>query len=388
MSNDRKVLGQKERRVVIYGVTDRRNDSWIQKLNDFLIDHSAIPMKQKSLFFHSLQLLVSSGVEFTKSLSMLATRQRNEHMRRVLDTIVYDMMTGGKSFSVALEKHPTVFSPSDSKVIYAGEISGTIEENLASLSRQISKNMEVQMRVQSALMYPIAVFGAIVLAGAVVMLWVVPKFMVLFKDFPDSELPFSTKVLMGTSAFLQNYWWLLALLCVGGWFLFQNWKKTEVGKREWHGLLLRIPRIKDIVSHIQTIQIASNFSSLMEAGISVEKVLRILSHIVSNSVIGDAMKAVEQETIQGTPLHKAFRNQSILDETLAEVIEVGEQTGNIPVILKKTADQYEMEVDSQLKNINTIIEPVIIIVMGAMVVFMALAILTPILQLQQLFTTM
>ncbi len=376
-----------QRRSIIYGVTDRRGDPLAQKLNDFIIDRTTISLKQKSLFFHSLQLLVSSGVEFTKALKILADRQRNERFHRVLDTIVYDMMMGGKSFSDALSKYPQIFTQSDVKVIYAGEISGTIEENLASLSRQISKNLEVQMRVQSALMYPITVLVAIILAVFVVMLWVVPRFMVLFKDFPASQLPFSTKVLMGVSEWFQLYWWMMAFFIGGGWIMFRNWKQTEIGKREWHGFVLSIPKVRDIVSQIQTIQIASNFSSLMQAGIPVEKVLKIISQIVSNSVVGDALAQVQRDTVQGVPLHEAFQRQSVLDETLSEVIEIGEQTGNIPEILKKTSDQYEMEVDSQLKNINTIIEPVIIIVMGGMVVFMALAILTPILQLQELFTT-
>lgn len=378
---------KKENREVIYGVTDRRNDSWLIKINDFVIDHSPINIKQKSIFFHSLQLLVGAGVEFTKALRILAERQRNERFKRILNTIVYDMIHNGKSFSQALEKFPQIFSPSDIKVIYAGEISGTVEENLSSLARQISKNLEIQLRIQSALMYPITVFVAIILAILVVMIWVVPKFMVLFEEFPSSELPMATKVLMGASDFIQSFWWFLGTVIIGIWFLFQNWKHTERGKRDWHGFLLKIPRINKIISNIQTIQIASNFSTLLDAGISVERVLKILTNIVSNSVVGDTIQDIEQKVILGTPLHRAFREAPILDETLAEVIEVGEQTGNIPLILKKTADQYEMEVDAQLKNINTIIEPFIIIVMGGCVVFMALAILTPILQLQELFTT-
>lgn len=375
-----------KREPVVYGITDRRNDPWYKKLNDFLIDQSGVSKKQKSIFFQSLHLLVASGVEFTKSIRMLAARQKNQRFRRILDTVVYDMVSNGKSFSQALEKYPRTFSRPETKVLYAGEISGTIEHNLGALARQISKNLEVEMRIRSALMYPITVFVALILALAVVMLWVVPRFTVLFEQFPSSELPRATRFLIALSEYSIQYWWFIGLILFGGGALFQNWKRTDHGRREWDGFLLTLPGIKKIISDIQTVQIASNFATLMKAGIPVEKVLKILSSIVSNSVVADDIKTIHHKTLRGVPIFQCFAEAPHLDTTLSEVIEVGEQGGNIPEILQKTADQYEMEVDAQLKNINTIIEPIIIIVMGGMVVFMALAILTPILQLQELFS--
>lgn len=375
-----------EKKTVIYGVTDRRKDPWYEKLNDFLIDKSPVATKTKSIFFHSLHLLVASGVSFTKALEMLSARQKNQRFRRILDTIVYDMVKNGKSFSGALEKHPDVFSRPEIKVIYAGEISGTIEKNLSALAQQISKNLEIQMRVKTALMYPVTVLSAVAIAVVVVMIWVVPRFTDLFAQFPSSQLPLSTRTLIGFSDFVQGYWWFLALLIVGAGGLFTNWRKTNHGEREWDGFLLSFPWIGKIISDIQTVQIANNFSTLLKAGIPVERVLKILSNIVSNTVVGDDLARIGQKIIKGIPLFESFSQAPSIDPTLAEVIEVGEQGGNIPEILEKTAQQYQLEVDTQLKNLNTMIEPAIIILMGAMVVFMALAILTPILQLQEMFS--
>ena len=381
------VFFKTEPRKVIYGVTDRRKDSWFTKFNDFLIDNSPVKTKTKSIFFHSLHLLIASGVEFTKAIRMLADRQKNLRFRRVLDTVVFDMVKNGKSFSQSLEKYPDIFSRPETKVIYAGEISGTIEHNLSALARQIAKNLEVEMRIKSALMYPLAVLVAILLAIFVVMFWIVPRFTSLFAQFPASELPIATKILIGSSNFVQEYWWLIGIFLFGGITLFHNWKKTEQGRYEWDMRLLNLPVIKKIVSDIQTVQIASNFSTLINAGIPVEKVLKILSNIVSNTVVGREIGIIQQKILQGIPLYKGFADSPWIEPTLAEVIEVGEQGGNIPEILEKTAEQYQLEVDAQLKNINTLIEPIVIVVMGGMVVFMALAILTPILQLQEMFST-
>ncbi len=378
---------KKEIRKVIYGITDRRFDPWWQKLNDFLIDHSPVKQKEKSIFFNSLQLLVSSGVRIVKALEILAERQRNLRFRRILDTIIYDMLEKGFSFSKALEKYPTIFKKPEIKIIYAGEVSGQVEQNLGSVAKQISKNIEIAIRIKSAMMYPITVISAIIIATGIIMVFVVPKFMVLFAEFPASELPISTRILMGVSNFVQQFWWFIITLSIGGWFIFQNWKRTETGKRQWDGFILKLPKIKNIIRNIQTIQISSNFSTLMAAGISVDKALHILGEIVSNSVMTDAIWEVKRKTIAGTELHTSFKEDPLFDPVLGEVIEIGEKGGKIPSILEKTATQYQIEVDAQLKNINTIIEPIILVLMGGAVVFMALAIMTPIFKLQELFTS-
>lgn len=374
-----------QRQKVIYGVTDRSKNSWQEKVNDFLIDHSPVSKKEKGLFFDSLQLLVNSGVRFTRALELLAERQRNVRFQRVLDSAHYDMVQNGTSFSKAMSKYPTVFDNSEIKMVMSGEMAGKIEETLESIAKQIKKNIEIHLRVRSALMYPLTVIIAIIIAAIVVMTFVVPKFMVLFSEFSESTLPFATRVLMGSSYFFQHYWWFVLTLGGALYFWFKNWKKSEQGELSWHRLLLRLPLLKNLINNIQTVRVASNFATLLHSGIPVVKALHLLGEIMPNRIVGQEISVIAEKAIQGKKLHESFSESTMLEPILGEVLEIGEKSGRISEILQKTAAQYEIEVDTQLKNISTLIEPLIIIIVGGAVVFMAMAIMTPIFRLQELF---
>lgn len=380
------IAPSEKNRAVIYGVTDRSQDPWWVKLNDAVIDHSPVRDKEKGIVFDSLRLLVNSGVRFVRAVEMLASRQRNLRFKRVLHSIVYDMQHNGTSFSAAMAKYPRVFHRSEVKMIYSGELAGKINETLESVAAQIQKNIALRLRIKSALMYPMTVIGAILLASIVVVTFIVPKFIVLFEEFGSHELPWTTNILMTTSDFFRHYWWFALTVLAAGAMVFQNWKRTPSGRRHWDELMLRLPLLKTLINNIQTVHIASNFSTLMSSGIPVTKALHILADIIPNRAIGEALFAVEEKTIQGQPLSVSFKEDPIFDPILGEVIEIGEQGGRIPEILEKTAAQYELEVDAQLKNLTTLIEPLIILCVGGAIVFMAMAIMTPIFQLQDLFT--
>jgi type II secretory pathway component PulF len=356
-----------------------------KKINDFLIDHSPVSKKEKSIFFDSLQLLINSGVHFTRALELLAHRQRNIRFQRILNSIQYDMMQNGMSFSRAMSKYPKVFDTSEIKMIFSGEVSGRIENTLESVAKQIKKNIEMHLRIRSALMYPSTVMIAIILAAIIVMTFVVPKFETLFSEFSDSSLPFATRALMKSSTFFQQYWWFVLLLGGAMYFWFQNWKRSEQGEMSWDRFLLRMPLLRGLVNNIQTVGIASNFSTLLQSGIPVIKALHLLGDIIPNRVIGKEIDEITQKAIHGKKLHESFSESTVLEPILGEVLEIGEKSGRISEILKKTAAQYEIEIDAQLKNISTLIEPLIVVLVGGAVVFMALAIMTPIFRLQELF---
>lgn len=383
--NSKNWLKNPKLRNVVYGVTNRQNDPLILKINDFLLDHQRISLKEKSLFFNSLRLLVNSGIQFTKALRMLGHRTTNVRLSRIINTIVYDMEKDGNSFSGAISKYPTVFENSEIKMIYSGELTGKIEKTLDYIAVQLQKSIELEMRIKNSLMYPITVFLAIILAGIIVVMFIVPKFVALFSEF-GGELPFATKFLMGISNLFINFWWFLLTVVIGCVFAFNSWKKSDNGKRSWDHFLLNVPIIKALINNIQTVRITTNFSTLMNAGIPVNKALRVLAEIIKNSIISDAIFNIEMKVRKGQTLNESFREEKSIDPVVAEILEVGEQSGSIGEVLKKLGTQYELEVDSQLKNLTTIIEPIIILIVGGAVVFMAIAILGPIFQLQELFS--
>lgn len=380
------VVKNPKKRSIIYGVTDRRDDHWLVKLNDFVIDAQGVKGKDKARFFHSLKLLFASGVQFTRALQMLSKRTTNLRMSRVLDTICYDMEQNGMSFSKSLEKHPRVFNPSEVKMIYSGELTGKIENTLQSIATQMQKNLELQMRIRSALMYPITVVAAVILATVVVMIFIVPRLTSLFAE-AGATLPLATQVLIFMSDFTRQFWWLLLAGAVGIGFAFRNWLNTEEGKLRFDSWVIQAPLISGMVNNIQTVRICQNFATLMRSGIPLNKALIVLSDIMPNRKIGHAIASIEIDLRSGMKLHKAFAAQKILDPVLPEIIEVGETTGSIAEVLQKLGDQYEFEVDAQLKNLSKVIEPIIIVVVGVAVVFMILAVLTPIFQMQEIFSS-
>ncbi len=372
-------------RKVIYGVTDRTNDPFLLRVNDFMIDYGRVSAKEKSIFYNSLKLLVNSGVGFTQALRMLGDRTRNIRLSRVCSTIVYDMDHNGKSFSEAMAKYPKVFGKSEVKMIYSGELTGKIEGTLNAIATQLQKSINLELQVRNALMYPFTVFIAIIVAAIIVMLFIVPKFKTLFDQF-GSDLPWITKMLMGSSSFFQHYWWAILTLTVGGVLMFRSWKSSPEGKKAWDQQILSMPIIKDLVNNIQTVRIASNFSTLMASGVPLAKALRVLGEIMKNSIIANAIFNIEMKVRKGIPLHEAFAAEPAIDSVIPEILEIGEKTGSIDNVLTKLETQYEMEVDAQLKNLTTLIEPLIIVVVGIAVVIMAMAIMLPIFQLQELFS--
>lgn len=375
-----------KQREVIYGLTDRRNDHWALKINDALVDHTPFPLKDKTRFFNSLKLLVNSGVQFTRSLEMLSNRSPHVRFSRVLSTIAYDMEHNGLSFSSAMQKHPQVFSTSEVKMVYSGELTGKINQTLEAIATQLQKNIELEMKVRSALIYPATVIVAVILAGAVVMLFIIPRLTKLFTEF-GASLPLPTRILMASSDFLVHYWWLVLFLVAAVYLWFTQWKQSEEGQRRWHQFVLEFPVIKNLVSNIQTTKIAQNFSTLLSAGIPLNKALRVLGEIIPNRIIGDQIFEIEVKVRNGKSLHKSFAEAAYLDPVIGEIMEVGEKTGHMAECLKKLGDQYDTEVEAQLKNLSTIIEPIILLVVGAAVAFMIFAVLMPVFSLQDLFAS-
>ena len=369
---------------VIYGVTERSNISWYEKINDFLVNHSPITRKERSLFFNSLRLLVKSGVPVTNAVRMLAQRTQNEHFQRVLNTIEYDLLQNGATLSQAMAKHPSVFQKSEIRMIYSGELSGKLEEVLDRIAQQVQKNIELDRRVSSALTYPLVVIIMIVVAIAVVMIFVVPKFESLFTEF-GSDLPVATKILIGMSNFFQHYWWFALILITAAWLIFQNWRHSEKGSRSWDRWIHALPKVGNLIRNIHTVRLAHNMGAMLSAGLPLEKSLRVLHDVLVSPCQQDAILAVEHDIRHGKLLHVAFSEQDILDPVLSEMIEIGEKTGDLSEVLLQIGDQYEAEVEVQLKTLTQLIEPLIIVLVGLAVVFLALAIMTPVFQMQSLF---
>lgn len=377
-------MKKKDAERVIYGVTDRSQIPFHEKINDFLINNSPVTSKERSLFFNSFRLLVRSGVPVIRAIRMLARRTTNPRFERILDTMEHDLVQRGSTLSGAMSKHPQIFPRSEIKMIYSGEISGKLEEVLDTVTQQIQKNIELERRVKSALMYPTVVMVMIAVAIVVIMIFVVPTFETMFSDFGE-DLPTSTKILINSSQFLQHYWWFAGVVVAAIVLMFKNWKNSDNGSRVWDRWIHSLPGIGGIVRNINTVRLADNAGAMLASGLPLEKTLRVLHDILVSPCQRDAIVEIEQGIRHGKLLHEAFAEQEILDPVLAEMLEIGSKAGTISEVLLQIGEQYESEVNAQLKNLSQLIEPVVIVIVGLAVVFLALAIMTPVFKMQSLF---
>jgi len=378
-------MNKKASDTIIYGVTDRSKAGLFTRVDDWLIDHSRVTTKEKGQLFHALQLLVGSGVTFTRAMEILSEKQKNERLRRILATIHHDMTRRGMSFSKAIAKYPRVFSSAESKMLYSAELTGKMEQTLSIVSEQIERSMELRSRIRSAMTYPIIVLCVVVLAVVVMMIKVVPQFSNLFESM-GTELPFATRMIIGMSNGFIQYWALMLIIIGATWGLFQHWKSTQSGQRKWGNMLLNMPIFKGLIQNINTTRVALNLSTLLKSDVAVPEALQIVGDIMPNRVVGDALRNIRKNILDGYRLHDSFAHEKALDPILSEVIEIGEQGGRIPEVLHKVGTQYERETQDQLKNLSTMIEPIMLVFVAVVVAFMALGILTPILKFQEMAT--
>ena len=373
----------KYNKVFVYGVTDNSKLPFYERWNDYLLDISPISDKEKNLVFNSLKLLVSSGMGFVRALEMIAKRHKNQRFARILYTISYDM-NHGLSFSKSLKKYPQVFQQSEIKNLYAGELSGHIEDSLHNVVHQLDKDIKLSRQISSALMYPFTALFAVLLAVFVIFIFVIPKFQKMFDDI-GSELPVSTQLLISLSENVRAYWvlWLISFVMI--YLVFKAWKESEIGKIKYDGILLELPIFGYLIRDVQTLRITSQLGTLLLSHVPLQKSIHILGQIIPNAVMSSAIFEVERKLKAGEVLSDIIEGQELFDPVLAEVIRVGERTGKTGEVLKRLGNQYEIEMDNQFKNITSLIEPIVLVLVGGVVVFLAIAIMSPIFKIQEAF---
>ena len=365
---------------VIYGVTDRSQLPWWEKINDWLIDRTAVKISEKVRFYQSLHLLLSAGIGLVRALSMLSERYRNPRFRRIVQTIIYDL-NHGKTLSAAIHKYPTVFSLHEVKSIQAGEMGGQLEHTLELLAQDWQRVAHFRGRIRRALSYPMVALAGVILALVIILLVVIPRLEALFADF-GGELPWMTQVLISSSNLLSVGGGWLIFGGVSAFFAARAWAQSRAGKKTLHGIFLEAPMFGGLVREIQTFQVANQLGNLLQSNVPLEIAIKVLPNLVSNQQISTALGRVKTHLQQGEKLSTSLERIPWLDPVLGEVVQLGEESGTLGAVLQKLADQYSIEIDSQLDQINTLIEPLVILLVGGVIGFLALAIMSPILQIQ------
>lgn len=336
-----------------------------------------IGLKDKMVFASNLAAMLGAGLPLARALAVLERQTKNLRLKRAIRGIE-SSITKGKPLHDAFADYPNIFSPVFVAMVHAGEESGNLPQALSMISMQLDKTYTMRRKVRGALMYPAVVIVAMIVIGVLMMIYVVPTLAATFSEF-GKELPFMTRVILAVSNFLVNHTvtFLISVIAVIGffwWFL-----KTRIGSRAMNWIALRLPVIGVLVKEVNAALATRTIGALVSSGVDMVRAIAITKDVVQNSYYKDIMTRAEDEIVKGKSLAVIFEEEEKLFPPLVgEMAQVGEETGKLTEMLLNVAVFYEGEVDSATKNMSTIIEPFLMLLIGGAVGFFAIAMIQPI----------
>ena len=323
-------------------------------------------------FTTELSDLLASGMQLSQSLSLLSRRKTGRAGDRIIPALREDIVQGA-SLSEAMEKHPETFPSLYVSLIHAGEASGALPEVLKRLVSHYERMQEVKEKVITALVYPsIVVFVGIVVVS-ILMVKVIPQFEVVFQDI-EGSMPWTTALLLGISRGMVRYGWILIVAAFFGGTAFLRLLASDKGRLWWDGLLLRMPIVNRIVSANAFSQFSRTLGTLLTNGVHVLQALTIVEKTVSNSVLAREVRNAKERVTDGTSISGPLAAGNVFPSLMTDMLAVGEQTGDITKSLEHIAKRYESELDRSIRVLTTLLEPILLIFIAAIVGFVALSI--------------
>lgn len=353
---------------------------WLKKANDFAVSLSSIKLKEKVTFFQLLAVMINAGVPIIKSLYVLSDQTENPLLKEVIRKIA-GKMEGGSSFSIAMGEHEKVFSESEKGMIASGEASGNLNDILKDLAHQAEKSAGIVSKVKGAMAYPIAIITIMIIALFLMLTIVVPQLTSIFTD-SGKELPTATKILIFMSDFATNQWRVILIAALAAGIGLAAFRRTKTGKYAMDYGMLYVPIFGSLIKKLMVSRFARLLASLLKSGVPIVKTLEITSKAIGNEVYKKRIEYAAQDVSQGIPLGENLSDSgSLFPPMVSSMILVGEKTANITEVANKIADFYEDEVDNAVSTLSKLMEPVILVVMGASVGFIVAAIMQPIIAL-------
>lgn len=335
-----------------------------------------VSLTEKMIFTRNLQIMIKAGVSLPRAMRTLALQTRSKRFQKVLLDISEEI-TKGKNFSDSLGKWPDIFSELFQSMIKVGEETGNLEEVLKVLTRQMEREYELNSKVKGAMMYPAVIICAMIGIGILMLIMVVPKLAGTFKEL-EIDLPVTTRIVISLGTFLSQKWYLVILIIIILAFLFQIILKTKTGKKFLDSFLLKIPIISPLIKKTNSAYTARTLGSLISSGVPIVKSLEIVSHTLGNFYFRQAITESIEKVKMGQKLSESLQPyQSLYSPLVIQMIEVGEETGETAEILGKLADFFEEEVTNTTKNLTSIIEPILMLLIGGAVGFFAISMVQP-----------
>lgn len=336
---------------------------------------SHVKEQELIVFSHNLSAMMTAGLSLSRGLSIQERQTKNPALKKTLKTLI-DEISKGSTLSAGMAKFPKVFSPIFVSMVRAGEESGGLSDSLLVVGDQLEKSYLLKKKIKGALIYPMVVISTLFIIGVLMFIYVVPTLASTFKEL-HTELPTSTKVIMWISDFLSNNLLVGIISIIAIIATIVIVLRTKQGTRGLEFLSFKLPIVKDLVRQSNSARTARTLSSLLSSGVDMLEAINITRDVLQNSYYKELMTLAGERVQKGIPLSSVFAGNDIYPLLVSDMVEVGEETGKLADMLLNLAKFYENEVDEATKNMSTIIEPLLMVFIGASVGFFAISMISP-----------
>jgi len=334
-----------------------------------------VKLKDLSVFCRQFATMVNSGLPILRALAILSEQTPSKELAKILVQVRTDVEQGS-SLSGALAKHPKAFNDLFVAMVRAGETGGVLDDTLLDIADTIETEVELRRKIKSAMTYPVVVVILVVLIMAAMLLFIVPQFETIYASL-NSSLPLPTRLLLGASKLVRTYWWMVILGAIGGRYAFRRYKATPQGRAQIDQVKIRVPVFGPLFHKVALARFASTFGMLLKSGVPILQAMDIVKETVNNRVIARAVDDVKGSVREGESIAKPLGKHAVFPPMVVQMLSVGEETGAVDTMLEKVAQFYNSEVEATVDALTSLIEPLLIAVIGGAVGAAVIALYMP-----------
>lgn len=338
-----------------------------------------VKSKDLTVFSRQFATMISAGLSLTKCLAVLAEQTQSKPLKKVIEAVLQDVEQGN-ALSEAMAKHGTVFPPIFINLVRAGEAGGILDRVLLRVAEHFEKEASIKSKIKSAMAYPVAMFTFSILITFVLITFIVPVFVNMFNDM-GGTLPLPTQILLALSNFMRKSWFVLIPALFGLAYAFKVYKKTDKGRAQFDKFKLRLPIFGELVKKMAVSRFSRTLGTLMASGVPILQALDIVAESAGNTVVANAVKNSRASIKEGDMISKPLAKEPIFSPMVVQMISIGEETGALDSMLAKIADFYDEEVANMVEALTSILEPVMIVVMGLIVGGIIISLYMPMFQI-------
>ncbi len=366
----------RDKGLVVLDISASSSGSIISKSAVGFRFRKGVPDKDKIIFTQQLSIMVKAGLPISQALHSLVEETTNKNLGKAVATISADV-EGGLPLSTAFAKHPTIFNPVYISILRAGEKSGKLDSVLARLAAQLEKDNDIKSKVKGALAYPAFVLVAMVVIVSLIMVFIIPQIESVFVE-NNAQLPFLTRVVIGIANILRHQFLFLIAGVVGIVMAYRAYYRTKSGRHRIDLIKLNIPIFGTLFRRVSIARFARIFSTLLSSGIPMLEIFATSKDVVGNEIFREEIEKASKDIENGVEISAALRKQPHIPSIMVQLTAVGEKSGNIDVIYENLANFMEKEVDNLTRNLTTLLEPALMLIMGGVIGVIVIAILLPI----------